>query len=344
MQMLNERIYKFCVSVYGYRERMFTNMQCKEKNLWINDIEILGNHAWCISYVYNYLFCVTLDTLKIVRMIRIPIGSAYTRFAINYLLTYENKLLLVPKEGTFYLLYDIQNDFFEKKDCKTFNINRLTTACIRDKSLIGVTGKDQFIYQYDLENDVLNKYEISEKCNKLVGIRIIDNSQMIVISYDPLKFFITSYDGIVKNVIDKLPQNEKSDIVDWLPFTDMVKCNNKIYTFPRYSNMILEIDLDTNMVSEVVNTYDSYTRKNGRLFADICLDKNRIISYADYMNKWLIMDCGTKYCEIYDCKVNDEQWGLLTSDSILSECSILQEDRVGEFFLTRFLKDIVEIK
>lgn len=124
----------------------------------ISDAICVENKVWCISKSFSCLFCIDIDSKKLVRIEEIPKASYYKINSFLQLRFFENKIYCIPYNEKSISVYDIEKNKFE-----IININQeiiqykgigglFTGAAVYNKYLFLLPAFCKAIIRLDMEN------------------------------------------------------------------------------------------------------------------------------------------------------------------------------------------------
>lgn len=321
-----------------------------EEAMNVTDFVSVGNDIWFVSYWNNYLFRISNSSMREEKMIKLPIGVSGSKYLIRHLLKVDDELILVPNNEKCILRFDLEKE--------TFYIEQLNSNILANFSsilfvgggiILGVNGNDNCVYEYNINTKTYSTKIIGDKDNHYSALCQINENDIALMTYTYTQKKIIIWNVKNENVIEikGFPENEES-INQSYPFTDMVSINQIIYLFPRYSNMVIAINVDKEEISQVKINYKEFNYDRGYIFANIKLYMQDILAYSQYTGEWLLFKAQSGEICNACYSFTDEQRKLLKNINILDDyvinnkCFFEQENK-DSISLDRFLKSLSKI-
>ena len=135
----------------------------------ICDFVIIDSDMWFISYSYNCLFKMDLNTLTVHEMIQIPGERIYEQQVMQSVIKAEKKLFLTPCWGSSVIVFDI-----DTRKIKEIKIGKHTTypkypnVYYKNGCLYLVTAEKEKCLKIDMES-----LDMQLECNQMQGMEAI---------------------------------------------------------------------------------------------------------------------------------------------------------------------------
>lgn len=216
----------------------------------------------------------------------------------NYVLKYNYKTLTTTKD----IFPDEQNRYFESNFVNKNN----SEAIFADSS-------NNILYKYSLIDNNIENITVGEDTNRYWGIKAIDNNYLLPCINKNKVLILNSNFEILKEI------NIQCDkYVSYIGYAvaDMYLFDKYLYIFPRFSNAVLRMNLESYNVElgfdQTILADNNFSSVNCReTFADTIMIENNVYAYLAGEKTWYIFNLKDNSIEVYG---NSE----IASESVLN--------------------------
>jgi len=318
------------------------------KGIEVFDFVIDDKYIWFVTAWTNYLFKMKIQEGLIVDAIRLPVGNPFSTDTVASMYMLHDNIYLIPNKENRHLIC------YEKKTGRayvviSFEKNTFGNYSYQDKNNIYLTvrGKN-IIIKYCKQNMEIEKMTVPINCKGLEGVLKIGD-----------KFYFTEEE--TGNLIcwdvyaDEVWTNKKKpdkykNANNHFTVSGMLQCEDYLYVFPEYSNMILRYDLnkDTVFCQEM---FDEYLFDKP-LFMCAGRAGDEYVAFMNGKDEWMIYGKDLKIKRFFGMSFSQDVIKALISESVFNNKGYMENttnfykegDRrnlVFNYKLEDFIEDIV---
>ena len=288
----------------------------KSNEMYTYGMIAVDNALWMINCKYNYIFMYDIVSEKIKKIFEIPIGGTYSRFCIEHIFSNDNKLFLISNTKKRAVSFDLHEEMFSKIDMELSVFYEFVSVSNIDNMLYGVNEKDNVLYKVNLNDGVCSEEKIGEQSNRYQQVKVFSDGTIILLDYIHKQILVKA-DDILRKLQFPVGVETRYENLSYNNFAVVGDC---AYLFPKYANMVLEIDLSNYSISVIGEKFiDESYYSEGQIYTCVEVYEEKIYAFANYEYSIHIYDAKGNLIGKKKVELKQEQMDIISKESIISK-------------------------
>lgn len=295
-----------------------------DKNrLMVYDFEIQEDIMWVLSIQYNFLFKVRIDTMEVENVFHFPIGFPYTQESMKCLVNKKDNLFALSRLEGQNVIFDKIEERLDLLDVNSVDIGEYSCYYAQTEDYIYLVSKAASKLMKITKSDMSKREIVFNGINTgFEGIARTDDVFVLIQAETGIIFLWDEETGKLEK-FGEPPCGFESIDNQWL-IGGMVAVNNSVIVFPRFMNMMIEIDTRERKVKQIGDNFEKESFIDGPLFTSAKKIDSKLYIYANYLNEWIIYDLETKETIRQQFIISEDIKERINSNNILEDGNVRQ--------------------